>query len=284
MSCVLKGVTPYIMSPDCQKHVEWLKKVFNAEQKEIGHFTKESKTTVMHCNLTINEGTLYLCDYNCMPEQKKEGPPQREYNGAMFQLEFANQKAADEVWKKLLDNGAKVTMELKAQFWGAYYGKAKDSFGYEWAICSPTDEKENKGVIPYIMSPDCQKHVEWLKKVFNAEQKEIGHFTKESKTTVMHCNLKINEGTLYLCDYTGICMPEKKEGPPQREYNGAMFQLEFANQKAADEVWKKLLDNGAKVTMELKAQFWGGYYGTAKDSFGYEWGICSPTDKTEAKE
>ena len=141
MSCALKGAIPYLLSPDCQKHVEWLKKVYDVEQKDI-YFTDDSKTTVMHCCVAINEGTIYLADYNCMPEQKKEEPAQKKCIGAMFQLEFNNQTAADEVWKKILDNGGKVTMELKAQFWGGYYGTAMDPFGYEWAICSSLDKKE----------------------------------------------------------------------------------------------------------------------------------------------
>nr|WNS50040.1 filaggrin isoform X13-like protein [Halisarca dujardinii] len=145
MSCRHTGVVPYLMSPDCQKHIEWLTKVFDAKQEAI-YFTDDTKTVVMHASISINDGVLYICDYNCMPEQKdaKDSSHPGAVKGSMFQIEVANQAAADQLWKKILDNEGKVTMELKAQFWEGYYGTAVDPFGYEWAICSSLDKKDEQ--------------------------------------------------------------------------------------------------------------------------------------------
>ena len=82
-------------------------------------------------------------------------------------------------------------------------------------------------------------------------------------------------------DYNG--MSEQKEGP-QKKCAGAMFELDLTSMKVADDVWKKILDNGGKVAMELKVQSWGGYYGTAMDPFGYEWALYAPLDKKEDSE
>jgi uncharacterized glyoxalase superfamily protein PhnB len=119
------------------------------------------------------------------------------------------------------------------------------------------------------------KHVEWLTKAFSVVQKEI-HFTDETKTTVSHCRVALNEGTMYMTDHSTVS--KHKEGHPHRQCHGATFRLEFPNQKAADDVWKKVLDNEGKVSTELKVQSWGGYHGTAVDPFGYTWAIYSPLD------
>ena len=60
------------------------------------------------------------------------------------------------------------------------------------------------GVIPYIHSPDGDKHVQWLKSVFGAELKTIYKDKDEKK--ILHCQLEINGGSVYLSDAT--CLPQ----------------------------------------------------------------------------
>lgn len=43
---------------------------------------------------------------------------------------------ADTWWRRALDAGATVTMEIGDQFWGDRYGQLKDPFGHSWSIGS----------------------------------------------------------------------------------------------------------------------------------------------------
>ena len=40
-----------------------------------------------------------------------------------------------------------------------------------------------------------------------------------------------------------------------------------------DEIWKKAMASGATQIAELKTQFWGDYYGSFKDPYGFEWAV-----------
>jgi PhnB protein len=44
---------------------------------------------------------------------------------------------ADAWWRRALEAGATVAMEIGDQFWGDRYGQLKDPFGHSWSIGSP---------------------------------------------------------------------------------------------------------------------------------------------------
>ena len=132
---VAKGVVPYFLSPNCPKHVEWMKTVFGAEQGAI-YYADDAKTKVSHCSVNINNGVIYLSDYGSLPGREEDQPVQNECRGVMIQVDLSEEKDVDEIWKKAVENEAKVNMELKVQSWGDYYGTFFDPWGYEWALWS----------------------------------------------------------------------------------------------------------------------------------------------------
>lgn len=48
---------------------------------------------------------------------------------------------ADAWWRRALDAGATVAMEIGDQFWGDRYGQLKDPFGHTWSVGSPIKAK-----------------------------------------------------------------------------------------------------------------------------------------------
>ena len=47
-------------------------------------------------------------------------------------------------------------------------------------------------------------------------------------------------------------------------------------------IWKKAMEGGATTVVKLETQFWGDLFGSFRDPYGYEWGVCSRTqDITE---
>lgn len=250
------GIIPYLISPDCKKHVEWITSVFAGEQKELIH-ANASQDKVMHCAVEVNDGVIYLADGYCSPIHKEEGDP----HGFLCHQKVPDPQA---VWDRAVANGATVTMELKTQFWGDVYGSFKDVFGYEWSLSPKTSAPCRTGVIAHLISRDCTKHIDWIKNVFGGKVNEI-HHSDSSKTKVMHCEVEFNDGVVYLADTEG----EAEE----RDAHGFLAHVSVAD---PDSIWKKAMANGGTVVMELKNQHWGDYYGMFCDPFGFSWAVARP--------
>jgi uncharacterized glyoxalase superfamily protein PhnB len=133
----IKGVIPYIITPDCLNHIEWIKTVFGGELQEI-HYADDSKAKVTNCSVNVNGGVIFLGDFGCIPGREEGSAVQGEIHGIMLQVDYTNQSSVDEVWKKATENGAKENMKLKVQSWGDYYGTFRDPWGCEWAVWSCT--------------------------------------------------------------------------------------------------------------------------------------------------
>lgn len=269
--CRKSGVIPYLFFPDgeCRKHIEWMKKAQGAIEKDVVC----SGDIVQHAVLEVNGAPVYTSDISGMPgtAEAKEviaGKPTNFF----CHMDVANPHA---LWDATLKEGAKITMELKMQFWGSEYGMIKDPFDFEWSIAAMAKpevlaEVAPGGVIPYLFSSSCDKHVEWIASVFGGEVKAMN---RDQDNKVLHCCVKINEGTLYICDKA--CSDEltpREAGNPC----GSLLHLNVPN---PDAIWKKAMDNGASQTVELKVQFWGDYFGCFKDPLGFEWAVKKTQDE-----
>lgn len=239
--------------------------------------SKEMKDgKIEHCAVEINGGTVYFCDGTTDPFLQPLAVSGKVQH-LMCHLTLPDPYP---LWEKLIKNGADPTIELKVQFWGGTYGAARDVMGLEWSLAKsvPADEKCNfTGVTPYIFSSDCERHIDWIQKVFAAEVKSL--FRSKSMQKIMHCHLSCNGGQLMLCDQS--CSEE--EQPPMQETQtsskGVMLHLCLPD---PDMVWKMAMSNGAEQVEELKQQFWGGYFGVFRDPLGVKWGVlksCSAEEK-----
>ena len=257
------GVTPYFFLPDgeCEKHIEWMEKALGAKRKCI-HYSDDKKI-VQHCELNVNGSSIYTSDISGLP-----GTPEgRKAIAGKIKRFFChmNVKNAHALWDDALKEEAKVAMELKKQDWGDEYGMFKDPFDFEWGLCPvKSSTAPPAGVIPYLFSPDCDKHVDWIKNVFGGE---VGDMYRTDDKKIMHCSVKVNNGFLYMCDSS--CTQEFK-CPPAGEPGGYLCHVNLAD---PDEIWKKAMASGATQIAELKTQFWGDYYGSFKDPYGFKWAV-----------
>jgi PhnB protein len=92
----------------------------------------EDGQRIMHAHLALNGGALLLNDD--FPEMRG-GAPAPAPAGVRLHLEVPD---ADAVWDKAVAAGARVTLPLADQFWGARYGMLEDPFGFAWSIGGPT--------------------------------------------------------------------------------------------------------------------------------------------------
>ncbi len=261
--CRKLGVVPYLFLPDgeCEKHIEWMERALGAKRKDI---YRSDKNLIQHCVLELNGAPVYTSDVSGMPTAEARKSIGGEITNFFCHMEVKDPKA---VYDVTLKENAQVTEEMKLQFWGDVQGMVKDPFHFEWSIAGTKSPQQPspRGVIPYIFSPECEKHIDWVKNVFGAEVDSLMH-TQDNKK-VMHCSLKVNNGTLYMCDLLGSDdFKPRLEGAP-RGY------LSHMNVPDPDSVWKKAMANGASQVVELKNQFWGDYYGIFKDPYMFEWAV-----------
>lgn len=216
---------------------------------------------LQHCAVEVNGSTVYVADGSACPIMKQlstSGKVER----LMCHLDLPDPYP---LWDQMLTNGASSTIKLDQQFWGGTYGAVRDPQGVEWSLSkasSKDDKPSNTGVTPYIRSSDCDKHIDWVQKVFEGQVKEL-YRTKERQ--VMHCRMVFNGGDLYLSDR--LCSPSGKQ---QENSEGVVLHVVLPD---PDMVWKKALENEADVIMKLEQQFWGGYYGSFRDPLGVRWGV-----------
>ena len=151
------------------------------------------------------------------------------------------------------------------------------------AVTESTGGQNVRGVISYIISPDCEKHVQWIETVLDGEVKDK-RYTEARK--VMHCAMAVNGGTLMICDRdidhapvtseSGNGISSTKHEEPPQDQKGFTLHL---NVPDPDLIWKKAMGNGGVQVMELKQQFWGDYYGMFQDPFGYQWSVLKTVEK-----
>lgn len=120
-------------------------------------------------------------------------------------------------------------------------------------------------VNPYLFSRDCTAHIEWLKKVFDVEIGTV-HYFKEEPNRVMHTCVSFQDGggKVMMSDY----MPGEKEKCSSNR--GFAVSLGFKEGQGR-KYWNKAIENGGQVEMQFDVQFWGSYFGSFVDPFGFLW-------------
>ena len=121
------SITPALTVANAKEAIEFYKKAFNAEEREIclGPDGKQ----VMHAEIKIGDSILMINDefpaYGCV------GP--RALGGSPVTLHFYVENV-DEVFNQAVKAGAKATMPVADQFWGDRYGQVEDPYGHKWGI------------------------------------------------------------------------------------------------------------------------------------------------------
>jgi PhnB protein len=128
------------------------------------------------------------------------------------------------------------------------------------------------GLAPYltIRGGKAAEAVEFYKRAFGAE--EISRMPAEGSPRLMHASLRINGSLLMMSDD----FPEHSGGAETQPPSAVTLHLHVDD---ADRWWKRAMNAGAKVKMELADQFWGDRYGQLQDPFGHSWSIGAPIKK-----
>eukprot|EP01026_Neomeris_dumetosa_P008491 TRINITY_DN1271_c0_g1_i1.p1 TRINITY_DN1271_c0_g1~~TRINITY_DN1271_c0_g1_i1.p1 ORF type:complete len:269 (-),score=34.71 TRINITY_DN1271_c0_g1_i1:161-967(-) len=141
------------------------------------------------------------------------------------------------------------------------------------------------GVIPYLLTPDCDKHSKWIIEVFGA--KEGSKYLSKDGKYVMHMSLSLNDGEIYMADEFFAEMEQTDNGAlniddPKGVKRGQHCYVQAKSIKQLNTLWQKAIQKGASEHVALEDKFWGERFGIFKDPWGYLWS-CS-TSVNQIKE
>lgn len=126
------------------------------------------------------------------------------------------------------------------------------------------------GVYPYLTVTGGMAALEFYAKAFGATEEYRAY--GEDGERIMHARFRINGAAILMSDD----FPEFRGGGEAPAPAGVSIHIEVED---ADAWWKRAVDAGAIVTMELADQFWGDRFGQLKDPFGHNWSIAAPSKK-----
>ena len=121
---------------------------------------------------------------------------------------------------------------------------------------------------PYLVVSNAAAAIDFYKKAFGAE--EQARHSAPGGDKVMHAQLFIHGGHLFLCDDFAAQMGRKSETPESLGGSPVTFHLQVED---ADATWNQAVAAGAEVALPLADQFWGDRYGQLRDPFGHKWSI-----------
>ncbi|MFB9948145.1 VOC family protein [Rhizobium puerariae] len=128
-SPVRGGLVAYLQVDGAMKAAEFYRKAFGAETESFHPIDDEGRT--MHVHLYVNGSSLMLGD--AYPEH---GYPLEKPQAFTIFLPLSSADI-DAWWKRAVDAGLEVVVDLQVMFWGDRYGQLRDPFGVAWAMNAP---------------------------------------------------------------------------------------------------------------------------------------------------
>ena len=121
-------ITPHLTCAGAADAIEFYKKAFGAVE---GGRMPGPDGKIMHAQIKIGDSTVMLVDE--FPEWGNKGP--KMLNGTPVTIHMYLPDA-DAVFKRAVEAGATVKMEMADAFWGDRYGVLIDPFGHQWSLAT----------------------------------------------------------------------------------------------------------------------------------------------------
>ena len=130
------SVTPYLAINGAAQAIDWYKKAFGAKEL-VRQEGPEGK--LIHARLRIGDSIVMMSDV--FPGATHKDPIELGATSITLHIYCKN---VDALWKRAVEAGAKVGMQLDDMFWGERYGQLTDPFGHSWSLSMqiPMSRKE----------------------------------------------------------------------------------------------------------------------------------------------
>ena len=131
-------VAPYLTVSPAAGAIAFYTAAFDAKQKAL--MPAMDGLRILHCELEINGGALFLSD--AFPEfGTARMPLPGEPVTMSVSLEFATADEVDEVFSRATKLGAKGEVTPTYSFWGTRTAILRDTFGHRWIMNGPLTQK-----------------------------------------------------------------------------------------------------------------------------------------------
>jgi uncharacterized glyoxalase superfamily protein PhnB len=131
------SVTPNLAINGAALAIEWYKRAFGAKE-----LTRQAAPDgkLIHARVRLGDSIVMMSDV--FPGGHKDP---LQLGGPSITLHIYSNNV-DALWKKAVEAGAKVDMQLDDMFWGERYGQLTDPFGHSWSLSMqiPMSRKQMK--------------------------------------------------------------------------------------------------------------------------------------------
>lgn len=122
-------ITPSLTVKDAETAIEFYKKAFNAEKREV--CMGPDGKSIMHAELQIGDSVFMLNDE--YPEMGCKSPLALGGSPVSLYLYVDN---VDQWYDRAVKAGATSTMPVSDMFWGDRFGQVVDPFGHKWGLAT----------------------------------------------------------------------------------------------------------------------------------------------------
>ena len=126
---------------------------------------------------------------------------------------------------------------------------------------------DNQNVIPYLVVPDADKELQFMKEVFEAKEM---HISRDPDGRIAHAQVKIGDSVVMMAQ-------ANKQWP-------ALQAGIYVYLPDVDAAYKRALATGATSTMQPADQFYGDRGGGVKDSNGVQWWMATHIEDVSVEE
>jgi len=277
----LRSITPYLHPRSAPPLIDFLKRVFGAEEVERH---QDDAGAVHHAKIRIGDSMIAMGEahgpYQSMPPALHLYVPD-----------------TDATYQRALAAGAISIDAPVDQGYGDRYAGVKDPFGNVWYIAThlrdvaipaeaPKAEIEPRqrpgSIMPFMFNDDPQAAFELYRKIFGATEV---HRVTQPNGKPSHIQMAIGETQVMLDDATAPHAAEYRAkgfaGTP-RDFGGTPLHL-YIYVEDADAAFKRALDSGSKVVDPMDDKEWGDRCGGVQDPFGHIWYIATPLQNVTRK-
>jgi len=161
----VQDVTPYLTLDNCKGAHDWYVNHFGAKVLEVMTPSwDETDKRCIHSSIELpNNAIIFMADrFDFSHKSEKSGNEKEEkhrYIAGKLSLEqlmsvpssmhlhFPSVEDAQKFWNKATTetSRSKVSMKFEKQFWGEFFGKFHDAFGFEWSVGAAPPSEEPHG-------------------------------------------------------------------------------------------------------------------------------------------
>ena len=125
-------LTLHLAVENASDAIDWYTRAFGANERMR---VPGPNGTIGHAEIEIGDSLIMLSD----PFPQSTVRPPKEIGGTTASV-FMYVEDVDAAFKKAVDAGAKVEMELEDMFWGDRFGTVTDPFGHVWSMATHVED------------------------------------------------------------------------------------------------------------------------------------------------